>query len=155
MSEFLDKFAEDLIQWGLASFWTIRGCKTHEITKLEQHFEIRLPQIYKEFLAKMGHRAGIFSQGTDMFYESLFTNREGFQELLEEDKFSFVLEPKLFVFSSHQGYIYHFFNVEENVIDPPIYGYMEGELKIKKVNDSFSAFLIKSLAEQKQIKFGG
>ena len=151
MSEFIDKFAGELKRSGYGWWWTIRGCTESEIRLIEEHLNLRLPKVYREFLKKMGRQAGKLFVGTDMFYNDLFDNREGFQELLEEDEFSFDLKPSIFVFAGHQGYTYLFFDTEESLIDPPVYSYNEGELQIKRLYDSFSDFLSESLENLKKI----
>lgn len=148
MSDFIDKFAKEVHGSGLC--WdTMRGCWGFEIRDLEKHFNIKLPTIYKDFLKKMGKGAGLFMQGTDFFYKHLFDNREAFEEVLELDGQPFVLTKDIFVFSSHQGYIFHFFDILEDAYDPPVYGYREGDLKFDKIDDKFSTFLLILLEEQK------
>jgi len=148
MSDFINEFANTLIFNKLATEHNIVGCSSAEIDIIEQIFDIRLPELYKNFLQKMGHQAGRFGQGTDMFYQHLIDNQEGFQELLQEDEVVFELDKNFFVISSHQGYIYHFFDIVEDLIDPPIYGYMEGDFKVKQTNSRFSDFLLGNLKEE-------
>ncbi len=152
MNDFIDDFVKQIIGSGLASWWTMRGCRDFEIRDLENHFDIKLPAIYKDFLKKMGKSAGEFMQGTDIFFDYLFDNREAMEEVLELDDNPFFLEKEFFIFSSHQGYIFHFFNTAEDVFDPPVYGYKEGELKVKRIDTSFSTFLLNHLEGQKKIR---
>src|SRR5262249_17723678 len=41
---------------------TLRGCTDAEITRLEEHFRVRLPTAYREFLRRMGKGAGEFME---------------------------------------------------------------------------------------------
>jgi SMI1-KNR4 cell-wall len=152
MDKFIDEFENLLIESGLASKFNIKGCSEEEVIKLERYFELRLPVVYRDFLLRMGHRAGSYHQGTDIFYSDIFSNREGLEELLEEDNFSVYLEQTFFVFSCHQGYIYHFFDIRESLIDPPVYGYKEGDLQFKRINDAYSSFLLRSLEDEKRLR---
>lgn len=115
------------------------GCTEMEIHRLEKRFVIgawkenmRFPPAYKEFLLWMGKHGGGFMKGTDCFYTSLGKNNDYAQELLEENKFPQKLPYDAFVFSMHQGYIFHFFRTvffrkEEERNDPPVYVYVEGQ----------------------------
>jgi hypothetical protein len=141
-----DKLAKRIIHGGLCTWWSMHGCWNFEIKELERHFDIRLPEIYKSFLKKMGKGAGKFMRGTDFFYRHLFANRNAFEEVLASDGKPFSLSANTFVFSSHQGYIFHFFECGNP--DPPVYGYSEGDMKVKKINNSFSEFMIYVVEEE-------
>jgi hypothetical protein len=149
-SDFIDEFIEKLIQSGAASFWSLRGCSESEILALEKHFGFKLPGIYRDYLSKMGHSPGKLFTGTDVSYKWLFELRDFLRKTLETDESGILLPENIFVFSSHQGYIYHFFYVVEGSDNPPVFGYKEGELIIKKINESFSDFLLDSLADFQQ-----
>lgn len=151
MEDFIEDFTENLIRSGLAFKSDIRACSNREVEFLENKFQIRLPIIYKAFLLKMGHRAGRFCQGTDIFYEGVLTNREALEEVLQSDGYPFELRQTMFVFSCHQGYIFHFFNIEDSLLDPPVYGYEEESLKLVKTNESFSSFLLAVFEEEKRV----
>ena len=150
MSDFIDNFSREVMRSGLCSWSSMRGCWGFEIRDLEARFNIQLPTLYKDFLKKMGKGAGKFMQGTDFFYKGLFSNREAMEEVLELDGQPFVLGKNVFVFSSHQGYIFHFFDNAKDVHDPPVYGYEEGNLKYDLIDDKFSDFLLNILKHQKQ-----
>lgn len=149
-SDFIDEFIQKLKQSGAASFWNLRGCSEAEIRALERHYNFKLPGIYRSYLSKMGHSAGKLFTGTDVSYKWLFELRDLLQETLETDKSDIELPENIFVFSSHQGYIYHFFYVVDGSENPSIFGYREGDLVVKKINESFSGFLFESLAEFQQ-----
>src|SRR5690349_21627899 len=106
MANFIDLFAKRVLDSGLSTSWSMSGCSQGEIERLESKIDLKLPGEYKAFLRKMGHGAGRFMQGTDMFYSRLFDNRSAAEESLEREAFPFDLLPSRFVFSSHQGYIF-------------------------------------------------
>lgn len=143
MSEIIDGITNDIMWAGLATRWQIRGCWEWEIRDLEDHYEIKLPSLYRSFLKRMGRGAGKFGQGIDMFYRRLFSNRKALEDVLELDGHPFTLTPTEFVFYSGQGYLFHYFETSPLVDDPPVYRYMEGELQFHMVDTSYSSFLLK------------
>ena len=149
MSDSINNIANQILSSELSTRWQMRGCWWFEIRGLEKRFEIKLPTVYKDFLKMMGKGAGLFMQGTGFFYKALFGNREAFEEVLELDGHPFVLTKDIFVFSSHQGYIFYFFDTLEDEHDPPVYGYQEGDLKFYKIADKLSTFFLTILEEQK------
>ena len=148
MDRLIDTFANELIDSGLATKRDVVGCSSAEIEELERYFDLELPASYKDFLEKMGKGAGLFLQGTDVFYHRLFEIREAMEEVLGLDGNPFSLTKKTFVFSSHQGYIFHFFDTSQHLDDPRVYGYREGELQIKLLGESFIGFLKSCIQEQ-------
>ena len=148
----MKQFAQDLIRNGLATASEIRGCSGREISKLESYFGINLPESYKSFLSVMGHQAGTIYRGTDCFYRHLLDLRGWLEETLAEDQSPFRLTRDAFVFSSHQGVIYHFFYTIDNRRDPAVWGYGEGEMAPRKIDASFTEFLKGSLEDFKRIR---
>lgn len=153
--EFIEDFITRLKQYGFADYWSVKGCRLSSVSIIEESFGYRLPEMYRQFLLKMGRGAGKFFQGTALFWnESLFgvKNLRGFQEAflytLEEDKFDFELTDNCFSFAHHQGYIHWYFYVNEGEEDPPVYIYQSEYLFTEKASDSFSQFLTECLEEQ-------
>jgi hypothetical protein len=100
-------------------------------------------------LKKIGKTGDKFLRGEDCFIDRIFELREYAIELLKEDTSDFNLKKEYFVFYSHQGYIFAFFNtLEEN---PPIYLYHEGEIEPKVIYNSFAIFLEELLNEHIKI----
>jgi hypothetical protein len=148
VGDFIDKIAREIVGGGLSSEREISGCTDAEIRNLEKHFDLKLPEIYRDFLRKMGRGAGLFLRGTDAFYNSLFGNREAMEVVLELDDCPFSISKEAFVFSNHQGYVFHFFDTSDGSVDPRVYGYLEGTLKTQVIDESFSAFLRGSVLEE-------
>lgn len=140
-----------LIKAGIAQPSQIRGCSTHEVSGLESKFEGRLPHSYKLFLLTMGHGAGKFFEGTDIFYPNLQKAQQSAEELLADDGNPFELSNYDFVFASHQGYQFMYFNIDDQNEDPPVFYYMEGGQVAQKKWHSFSDFLLKSVEDHEKI----
>jgi hypothetical protein len=139
-----------LISYGIATPKTIKGCSIEEVHFLENYFNINLPNVYKEFLLTMGHIAGSFYQGTDMFFRHLIDIQKWARDLLEENGQPFQLSNETFVFSMHQGYQFtYFYTLDSN--DPPVYYYIEGSSYPEKKWISFSDFLITSVNDHIKI----
>src|SRR4051812_35680199 len=119
MSSFMDLVVQRVLDGGLSSESSVVGCSDIEILDLERYFDIRLPEAYKQFLNQIGKGAGLFMRGTDFFYDRLFDNRKALQEVLDLEHNPFVLSRDTFVFSSHQGYIFFFFDTAQDLDDPP------------------------------------
>lgn len=116
-----------------------------ELSKIELEFNVSLPQVYKQFLQLMGKGAGVYMQGSSVFYDELFSLREWANELLVENDME-PLPDSAFVFWMHQGYQMAYFNLNEGD-DPPVYYFTEGQtsnifqLKEKSLTDFFSSQL--------------
>lgn len=142
----MSKLCEKLVNNGLANYSQIQGCSIEEIQKIEEYFQYPLPKTYKEFLYYMGYRAGRFFAGTDIFYHRIFELKEGFNDLLNDDNSDFKLKETDFVFASHQGYQFMYFNLCEND-NPPVYYYFEGDMFPHKKWETFSDFLYENMEE--------
>jgi hypothetical protein len=137
----IESFIERLRSSTLCKTGWVQGCSESEISELEKHFNLHLPLTYKVFLRAVGRGAGKFMQGTDAFYEHLFFIRSALEEVLENNGLSKYLPIDAFVFASHQGYIFYFFETARHLEDPPVFGYMDGGSEIKEINQRLSAFL--------------
>ena len=126
----------------------VKGCSKEEILKIEKVAGNKLPNCYIEFLEIGGKdmdrkESGMrgFLVGNAVFYEDLFDNKEGLQELLDEDESSLKIPENSFVFYCSQGILYAFFklNVGDN---PAVYGYSEGfeGNDFPKIADTLSEF---------------
>lgn len=75
-----------------------------------------------------------------MFFDRILELRDYAKELLEEDESAFELKPEYFVFYSHQGYIFAYFDTSNDNNDISIYSYSEGDLIPSKKHDSIIEF---------------
>src|ERR1051326_7860882 len=101
------KIAERLVSENIAKPSEIKGCSAEEIEALEKTVKLSLPKAYKDFLTLMGHGAGNFKQGTEIFYNDIGELRESAEYLLDANDNPFKLPPDAFVFSMHHGIIFH------------------------------------------------
>lgn len=139
------EFADLLTKNGLATRDELQGCSEEEIEQLEKHIGAKLPQSYREFLALMGHGAGIFHRGSNYLYKDLFDLTNLAKETLRDGPFE--LPNDAFVIFSHQGCIFAYFKLFDGD-DPPIYTYLVMEPNPKGWAESFSEYLEKSLDEE-------
>jgi SMI1 / KNR4 family (SUKH-1) len=121
-------------------------CTEEEVEKLENHYKIRFPIAFKEYLLSMGHYAGELYEGSNCGYDNLFLQKEW--QIIENDiaknhefKRTFNWQDEnIFIFLDHGGYIVYFFKLDEGD-DPPVYRYEEGLDDVKHTYSSFSLFL--------------
>jgi len=141
-----------LIDAGVAAPENIRGCSEEEVKELENHCGVRLPQKYREFLLVMGHGAGTFFIGTDIFYgEALFRMRRFAEDLLEENAEPFKLPEDAFVFSMAQGCSFTYSQAFTGD-DPPVYLYIEGKGSPKQIASRFSGYMLDRAAVEARLE---
>lgn len=138
----IDRLVNMLVTQGFMAARQVMGLVPPEVSSLESHLPYPLPTTYKEFLLTLGHSAGSFFRGTDFIGNSparLLELQQEARELFSDCGLN--LPEDAFVFSSHQGYIVHFFRLSGTTDDPPVFGYKEGDMDIKLCADHFSDFL--------------
>jgi hypothetical protein len=131
----LEKLKHKLIELN----FRIEGIGEYEIQKIESYYSVNLPFYYKYFLSFMGKSGGAFMRGESIFYDSLFDLKEGLIELIQEDNSPFELNENHFVFYSHQGYVFAFFDVSLKI--SPIFIYSEEILEPYIKYESLDHFL--------------
>jgi hypothetical protein len=57
-SESMAELVKELLDKRTATATSIRGCSDAEIAELEYKYGVRVPDTYREFLRRLGHRAG-------------------------------------------------------------------------------------------------
>ena len=112
------------------------------LLELEKKYELSLPSLYKNWHGQSGYNAENLI-GSDMDFPHLSELQEWANEILKEDKSSFILPEKSFVFFMHQGYQFMYFICDGNN-DPEIWYYFEGDMKPKIKWESFSEFVQKN-----------
>lgn len=140
MKDYTDDLIDELIKADIASKETIEPCTPDEVAEIEKLYSVTLPEAYKQFLLKMGHGAGSFMEGTDLFYPYLPKLREYAENLLDRWDNPFALSKTDFVFLDHQGNQFMYFDTAAGN-DPPIYHYKEAQYKSEQVSPSFSDWL--------------
>lgn len=152
--EYLNKIVEKLQKNRVK----LIGSSDKEISELEKTIKTLLPKAYIEFLESMGNYTDTKNispnlydyagfGGESIFYEDVYndyTNKDGLIDQLKEDAKEELLkeiDDNVFVFSSHQGYIFAFFKLDEGD-NPPVYGYHEGQERdfFPKLTDTLLQF---------------
>jgi len=137
----IDNLIDLFLKEGRAEKESIIGCTPNEILEIEASQDVKLPSSYKEFLSKMGKRAGYLSVGTTIFYPGILRLKIFMTELLEEyDSVAFRLPPNAFVFKSHQGYMYSYF-ICNSTDDPIVYNYVAGHSLPIKLELTYTEWL--------------
>lgn len=148
--KYINKIESRLKQWEVI----YEGCSSNQINLIEKFINKKLPACYIEFLTVMGYdmdrkddnsRGGFV--GESIFYNDVFGDyiiKDGLIEQLEEDgkeDLTSQVNENVFVFASHQGYIFAFFKLDEGD-NPPVYGYHEGQERnfFPKLTDSLLEF---------------
>ena len=138
-----------LVKGGLAKPEEICGCSAAEIAEIEaaSGHAAQLPAQYRSFLREMGRSAGHFLRGTDVFYPQILKLRNIALALLRECAVGWSLGSHDFVFSSHQGYQFLFFDWSRGD-DPPVMLFLEGDTEPRQVFASFSEWLRQSVRDE-------
>lgn len=134
---FIETFAEYLILFGEADEDSIKGASLKEINKLESNLNIKLPEIYKQFLIKMGKKAGRYGRGEYMFINSLEQIQTNANNLLEDDKSELFPLTNNFTFFMHEDYDFLFFPLNQGD-NPPIYRYLDKNIYNDEIKTNFS-----------------
>jgi hypothetical protein len=133
-----------LLQSGLCSPSSLRGCTAKEIRAIETSFGRALPGEYKKLLGIMGKGAGDFISDVTMYFPAIVKLTDKSRELLREVDVD--LPPDAFVFASRYGEQLLFFHVKPDDDDPPIYRWHDERPKVfKKVFTSIWAFIEEEL----------
>jgi hypothetical protein len=143
----VDEAAEQLTAAGLASQGQVEGCSEADIAGLEATLGVKLPAVYRRFLARMGRSAGELLVGTDFLFHDLPTLRQQAERLLEQQGARVTLDAQAFVFAVHQGYQFLFFETDGGP-DPEVFLFVDGENEPQKVADSFSTWLTGCVADE-------
>jgi SMI1/KNR4 family protein SUKH-1 len=142
----VEKAILQLSESGLVNLRDLKGCTAEEIAQIENAFQLRLPDVYKELLARMGKAAGQFMIGSDYLFPAPLRLRKEAEALVQQSGARSRLDPDHFVFLGHQGYEFLFFDARDTP-DPAVFLLMEGE-EPKKVFSHFSEWLLSSVADE-------
>ena len=115
-----------------------------EVDGLESEIGLRLPAAYRGFLLQAGNYPPHALVGSDCSIANVPKLRGYLEEVLRNDGVSFELPADAVVFLSHQGYIYFYFQCDNQSDDPPVWRYYEGKHVPVRVAERFS-WWVKSL----------
>jgi hypothetical protein len=129
-------------------------CTSDEIKALEQHIAFKLPAVYKEFLAWMGHGAGSFLRCLDCFYPSLALLQQEAHAMLTTDACSSTLAEEAFVFALVPGEGFAYILPSEGD-DPPVYAHRRvwRNMPFRKIYHRFSDFVMVQLALYAELRY--
>ncbi|MCU0440379.1 MAG: SMI1/KNR4 family protein [Raineya sp.] len=120
------------------------GLNKKEILEIEREINVKLPVSYEEYLATFGKKSGAFLQAYYTEYPSLLNNKKDAIQAINFDERKInelQIKGSYFFFGQWQGYIFYFFDCEEDKINPPVYILTDG-CEIKKYKNSFTEFLL-------------
>ncbi len=138
---FIENFANQLIEAGLVDQENpITGITAGEIEQIENKFQIKLPEIYRQYLLKMGESSGDFNSGSDFWYPEILDFRQVAEVLLAKHLPEFKLPVSAFVFGMHQGYQFWYFDTSDGD-NPPVFYYLEGQAPPVQKFQSYSDLL--------------
>ena len=118
------------------------GVRFEEIECIESLFNIKLPFAYIEYLLQFGRKSGNLLGSYLTEINNLDKNKESAKvaSVDELDGVQVPIEDSYFFFGQWQGYIFYFFDCEEDCENPPVY-ILTDSPKIEKYKDSFSEFI--------------
>jgi hypothetical protein len=133
----------------------LEGATEDEARSLEEYAGGTLPLVYRQFLRHLGRSSGELFRGT----ECAIGQRSGLRLKRDAEQIArsgdppFTLPPRAFVFLMSQGYQFSFFDAADGD-DPPVYHYLEGEPRPKKLADSLSSYLRSSVEDcERRLQF--
>jgi len=127
---------ERLIRSGLADENSIQGCSEYELAEIAFAARRDLPTSYREFMATFGKKAGKFMADVDMFYPGVLSLRTTADEILDDlEQQRLSLPLRAFVFGIRYKEQFVFF--ADSTDDPEVCHYFSGDLKFRKIADSY------------------
>ena len=154
--EMIDKainIKEKIIQQGIGRPDLIRGCSESEILKLEQKYDVILPQSYKTFLKYFGHGlGGGIMKEIDILYNDIFSLTDVIRNEILIEEGDPVLPRKAFVFTGRYNEQFMFFDASGFKKEPAIMYYIIDEDSFRKVGDSIFDIIESELEESLTIK---
>jgi hypothetical protein len=129
------------------------GCSEQQVAELERHYGHRFPAVYREFLLAIGVAAGNFLIGTDFLYPELLDLRDAAKNLLRSDGSEFQLADDAWVFEMHQGYVFFYFDLGGDPVDPRVFSYAEGIMLPKFHFQHFSTCILETITDLTNPRF--
>jgi SMI1-KNR4 cell-wall len=136
-----EKLISDTIEYLLRKYPNSKPCSIDEINLLEEHFGIKLPNMYRQFLLSFGNGSTEYMVGTDYTLYWLRNMKIEANKMLLENNLT-ELSTDAFVFWMHQGYQFMYFETADNNQNPAIFYYNECyEMDIIKVCNNMNELL--------------
>lgn len=117
---------------------SLQGCSEEEICKLEKHFNLSLPAVYRDFLRTLGKGFGSFMSSDHISFE--------FDQLFDQAQHPSYAEycqltAKSFVFAERGWENFYYFEADDSSDDPPVFMFECGEFGSRQVYRSFWEFI--------------
>ncbi|MEK6236652.1 MAG: SMI1/KNR4 family protein, partial [Planctomycetales bacterium] len=128
----------------------LKGSPASEIDQLASRLEVKFPQAYRDFLARIGKGAGEF-----MLSDHWMFMFDDVPEIAHDDDYSELcdLPDDYFVFAERNGCAWVFFVADGKSDDPPVYLFTDGdERDYKQIGRSLWEF-VESLVIDYEIWF--
>jgi len=137
---------DKLLSVGVATTQTLAGCSELEIAQVQSSISGPMPRAYLEFLDVMGNGAGWLFQGSDIYFPDVLNCKNTAKEVIQTSDSGYKLAPTAFVFYSHQGYQFIFFDTKDGD-DPPVYRFQQSSYQPELVDAQFSNWLSRCVDE--------
>lgn len=147
-SSWIDSFIDQLIAAGLATPDNLLGCSEEDIAEVESKLNIKLPEIYKVFLRRMGKESGDFMPECLLSFPLVARYGRESADAVINAKTDYRLPQAAFVFIERYGCQFFFFDTSDENSNPPVYRYHEGDKQPVRIADSFAQALEMALQDQ-------
>ena len=139
-ADFMADIIRFIVDSGIATVETVRGCTPAEIIQLERQLSVRLPLALAECLIAMGHACGNLTDNDAFGIASFKDARDVALEITSEADSPWRLPCNAIPFLHHQCYefLFVYANAED---DPPVWLYLEKDKEPKQLSLSFTAWL--------------
>ncbi|MEU0539581.1 SMI1/KNR4 family protein [Nocardia sp. NPDC005978] len=149
---FLDT-PQELIDSHRARLTTFGGCGESELEAVELRIGARFPEIFREYLLRMGEHCGDLFRGSDRAGISGFDRlREDAREIVEDAGGAWRLPPDAAVILTHQGYTFDYLRAtggfdgpvlrwsdgkpdEDTQVSPTFTGYVDAQIRLMEHNN--------------------
>lgn len=140
----IDTTINKIKEYGIANDSNIIGCTQEEVNYFENSFGYPLPDIYKDFLLKMGKKAGFLLYDCAFFYDRViqYADSESIEEVRNTIKGG-MKNPNadFIVIYSYDGEVYMLIFVEDfNKENLPVYVYSKDLCSKKYVCGMYKSF---------------
>ena len=140
-----EEIVTKILDNGLATDEDIKGCSQRVVSSIEQECDVELPEAYRSYLRHIGKSSGEFLCGYTCHYPQIIQEQAKAERIFQREDTAAELDNYKFVFAGSQGVTFFYFDVRDP--DPPMYVIAEGHGDSDKVTDSFSEWLLETLAQ--------
>ena len=139
----IEKLLKRIFELGLAVPEELVGCSDQEISQLEEKYQVKLPESYKEFLLTMGKNFGRLVDTNEyrIDYDSVMTMTEKEQKFIDECKaegenVADLPKNTIIILGRSDGTQFYLIEAQDNT-DSPVFYYNSDTEIVEKEFDSF------------------